>query len=70
MTFSKVIKRIGDAENPNIAFFIENLLINLKESNKLVTIALKYGSANSQYINAIKKSVRSNDPRKQHFPKK
>ncbi len=57
MTFSKVIKRIGDAENPNIAFFIENLLINLKESNKLVTIALKYGSANSQYINAIKNQL-------------
>lgn len=57
ITFAKVVKRINEVENPNIAFFIENLLINLSEANKIVTVALKYGGATSQYINAIKNQL-------------
>lgn len=54
VTFSTVVKKISTVDNPNIAFFIQSLLININESNRLITIALKYGRANSEYINTIK----------------
>ena len=40
VTFSTVVKKISTVDNPNIAFFIQSLLININESNRLITIAL------------------------------